>query len=247
MQTPVIVSIISAVVALLSAGITIFGQSRSIRLTAELARLKAKEDRRAETETRVSKYREPLAQAAYDLQSRLFNILEKNLLGAYLDSGNKRERSYVINNTVFLIGQYFAWTEIIRREIQFIDVGEDEQNRQLAELRDQIYSIWGTDKDGFGKPLRVWAGEQRAIGEQLIHEGPRGPECIGYAKFLECLESEAGPLIKALQADMAALNANLPDARKRLVTLQNALINLLAFLDPNQIRFPATNRTKVKK
>lgn len=38
----------------------------------------------------------------------------------HLSAENKteRERSYVLNNTVYLIAQYFAWTEIIRRDME---------------------------------------------------------------------------------------------------------------------------------
>lgn len=165
------------------------------------------------------------------------------MIDVYFDKGDERERSYVVDNTAFLVAQYFAWTEIIRRDIQYIDLGEDEQTRRLARLQDNIYSLWQTHR--FDRPFRVFAGEQRAIGERMISEGGRGPECIGYAAFLGRLHQDPDALIEALRDDVRGLSERLHAARPRLVGLQNALIDLLAFLDPEFIRFPKERRSKV--
>jgi hypothetical protein len=201
------------------------------------------EQRRFEAERMAARYHEPLARAAYDLQSRLYNILQQNLLAVYYDGGDERERAYVVDNTTFLVAQYFAWTEIVRRDIQYIDLGQDEQTRRLARLQDDIYSLFQTD--ALDRVFRVFAGEQRAIGEWMIREGPRGLECHGYAAFLRRLAKGGEGLIEALRADVRTMSAQLPAARPRLVALQHALIDLLAFLDPEFVRFPRERRTKV--
>jgi hypothetical protein len=146
MRTEVLVAIIAAAVALASAGFTLWGQARTTRLAAQLENLRLVEQRRFEAERTAARYREPLARAAYDLQSRLYNILQQNLLAVYFDKGDERERSYVVDNTTFLVAQYFAWTEIVRRDIQYIDLGRDEQTRRLARLQDDIYSFFQTDR-----------------------------------------------------------------------------------------------------
>jgi hypothetical protein len=247
MQTELIIATVSAVVALSSAAIAIRGQLKAAQLTAELDRAAKTEERRLASEKAVSKYREPLARAAYDLQSRLYNLLAGNLIEKYLLAGDDREKSYVVNNTVFVIAQYFAWTEIIRREIQYIDLGDDKQTQRLARLQDTIYALWQRDSKFPSKLLRVWAGEQRALGESMIREGPRGPECIGYGEFLQKLKSEDSTgLLRALESEIKVLRKLTPEQRPRLVALQNALIDLLAFLDPNNIRHPADRRAKAR-
>jgi hypothetical protein len=183
MRTELVVALVSGAVALVSAGFTLWGQVRTTQLAAELECLRLAEQRRFEAERMAARYREPLARAAYDLQSRLYNILQQNLLAVYYDGGDERERSYVVDNTAFLVAQYFAWTEIVRRDIQYIDLGQDEQTRRLARLQDDIYSLFQTDR--FGRLFRVFAGEQRAIGERMVREGPRGLECLGYAAYLD--------------------------------------------------------------
>lgn len=242
MRTELVVALISAAVALASAEFTFWGQARTTRLEAELESLRLAEQRRFEAERTVARYREPLARAAYDLQSRLYYILQQNLLAVYYDKGDERERSYVVDNTAFLVAQYFAWTEIVRRDIQYIDLGQDEQTRRLARLQDEIYSVFQTD--GFGRLFRVFAGEQRAIGERMVREGPRDLECLGYAAYLDQVAKGSDRLIKALRGEVRAVSAHLPAARPRLVALQLALGDLLAFLDPYFIRFPKEHRTK---
>ncbi len=243
MSTELIVAILSGAVALASAALAIWSQFRSTQLAAELESLRAAEERRVAAERITAKYRDPLARSAYDLQSRLFNIIMRGFVANFFVAGDPREQSYVVNNTVFLIAQYFAWTEIIRTEILFINLGEDEETRQLAHLQDEIYALW--QRDGFGRMFRVFAGEQRAVGEQMIRESNRRANCMGYAAFLGHLESSEDPVIAALMSDAVQLAHKLADARPRLAALQNALIDLLEFLDPDYLRFPEAKRTKV--
>lgn len=228
MNTELLVAIISSAVALSAGALAVWGQFKSARLAAEMEELSLAEQRRIESEKALSRYREPLARATYDLQSRLYNILKQGLISAYFDNGDERERSYVVDNTAFLIAQYLAWTEIIRRDIQYIDLGQDEQTRQLARLQDDIYALFQTDR--FNRIFRIFAGEQRAIGEQMIRNVGRGPECAGYAAFLDQLAKTSDPLLELIQEDVRNLSTRLQEARPRLIALQNALIDLLAFL-----------------
>jgi hypothetical protein len=249
MRIELIVAIIAGTVALVSAAGTIWSSMRNAGHSAANARaiellkidnerLKATEQRRTE----ISSFSEPLARSAYDLQSRLYNILKQNLINIYLVHGTEREQLYVTNNTTFLIGQYLGWTELVRREIQFIDLGESEKTRALLRLQDTIYSLWGTD--ALPPLFRIFAGEQRAIGEALIQTGRRGPECMGYGMFLKSFGDGTDPLIDALRKDVISLGDGLGQAAERLKNLQHALIDLLEMLDPEYLRFPRERRAK---
>ncbi|HEX8391190.1 MAG TPA: hypothetical protein VF665_02440 [Longimicrobium sp.] len=214
---------------------------------AELARQAKERDERSQREQVMYRFREPLARSAYDLQSRLYNIVNCAFLDAYLVRGSEREKSYAVNNTMFLIAQYFAWAEIVRREIHYIDLGHQEKTRLLATLQDDITHIWGTDLPDFPTNLRIWAGEQRALGELLIQEGPRGPTCMGFSQFTELLHADRSPLLSVLAADVAEL-PSLPRAQStRVSAVQNALIDLIDFLDPDHIRFPPEYLSKVSQ
>jgi len=238
-----ITGLISSAVAIAAAVIAVWGQLRVKRVEAQLEQQRTEAGRKAEAQQTARRFREPLGRAAYELQSRIFNIVRGRFLTIYWKGGDDRTRAYAINHTLFVIAQYFAWTELIRREIQFIDLGADEETRQLARLQHRIYAAWQTDE--FEPILRVFGGEQHAIGERMILEGPRGPQCMGYASFLDYLARSPDPLICALKSDVESLGNGLHESLPRLTELQHSLIDLVVFLDPTAVRFPEKNRTKL--
>ena len=246
MSTELIVALLAGVVAMASATLAYRGQLRTTRLEAEFASAaESREDERQRRET-YRPYLEPLGRAAYDLQSRRYNILEQNLIRVYLIDGDERQSNYVVDNTTFLIAQYFAWTEIVRQEIQFIDLGKEKRTRKLSYLQDDIHSLWQTDRSGrFSPSFLVFAGEQRAIGEKMVVERTNGLTCVGYGTFLAQGGGEAKFLLGPLREDILSLQHDLGLARPRLVALQNALIDLIDFLDPKNKRFPPEKRKKV--
>lgn len=190
MKTEIVVAIIAAAASIGAVIFTAITSNQVEELKIEALR-----------EKELSGYREPLARAAYDLHSRIHNILKQNLIGTFLLRGDERERAYVINNSAFLFGQYLCWTELTRREIQFIDLGSTEKTRRLTKLQDEISSIFGTDR--YQKPFRLFAGEQRAVGEALIEHGAKGPQCIGYGAFLKSFDGVTNPFIDGLRKDVS--------------------------------------------
>jgi len=241
METDLVVGIIAAMTAIFGTVVALVQSHRITVLTDDLARRRWEDEKRHERQEVVGRFREPLARAAYDLQSRLYNVLQKQFLG-YL-SGKPQERAYVVENTAFLVAQYFAWTEIVRREIQYIDLETEAGTAELAHRQDELSRLWGDDSREYGNALRIWAGEQRAIGELLIEETDRGPRCMGYARFVETLRGPHDPFLDTLVDAVRALPQQL--SSPRLVKLQNALIDQLEDLDPGFVRFPKESRAKV--
>lgn len=260
MQTILIATLVAAAVALTVGLIVLFEQRRTARLATELSRtqqqlqfevqqhaeiLKAKLPNHAERQKPAARYREPLARAAYDLQSRLWNVLQRGFLQTYASgTATPRERDYAVTNTVFLIGQFFCWTEIVRREINFAEFEKDDETRRLSKLQDEISRIWGSDAFP-ERRFRIWPGEQRAIGELLMREGPRGLECIGYASFTNLLRTSRESLMLMLKDEVEAL-AEHPARLQRLALVQNGLIEMIELLDPQDLRFPRKSKSKVQ-
>ena len=91
----------------------------------------------------------------------------------------------------FIVVQYFAWTEIIRNEIQYIDFQGSEKSKQMSQLRDKINSLWQTDR--YRDSFRICAGKQRAIGEVMIEGCENRRDCIGYTRFLKRLQNKKEP------------------------------------------------------
>ncbi len=243
MATQLIVAVISAVVALIAAAITIWGQTRSTRLASQLRREEASEKQQQEARRLISRYREPLVHAAFDLQSRIFNLLELQIINQHYINGSDRTRTYVVNNTAFLIAQYFGWSEIIRQDGLFLDLGESDKTRRLNEIQDEITHAWL--RDDLGKSLCIFKGNQRVLGEEMIREGSEGLNCATYGEFLTILSEENNQHLMYLKQDIIGMISDIDAVRDRLVLLQNVLIDLIDFLDPGHIRFPQNRRTKL--
>ena len=213
------------------------------RLNADLQAERDERLARQDAEKIISKFRDPLLHAAYDLQSRIFNILKRSFLSAYYLNGTTSEQEYAVENTVFLVAQFLGWTELVRQEIQFLDLGSDDKTRKLRSLQDGMYTQFQTDQ--FGKGFRLFAGEQRAIGELMIHRTGESPRCIGFAAFLKNRDPNVDYWLDPLREDVKKTATSVRPYEKRLTSIQHSLIDLLEFLDPKQVYFPQKSRGKI--
>jgi hypothetical protein len=157
--TPTIVAVVAAIASITGAVIARRGSRDSGLAVAEL---------HAETRALapVERYQAPLVRAAYDLQSRLFNILERGLLSA-----PDPQREYVEVSTLWLIGQYFGWQEIVRREAQFLHFPDAADRQKVQQLLGNIARAFSSDSMGGGRALCIQRSEQRAMGEVMITGG----------------------------------------------------------------------------
>jgi hypothetical protein len=204
--------------------------------------------RRAQTLDLVARYRDPLLWAAFDLRSRLFNIVAKDFLRVCRE-GDEDEWNYAQTSTLFVIAEYLGWVEILRRSVQFLDLGDDSRNRRLVSLFRSVDRAFSSVKLN-DAALRLHRGEQRAIGELMLSSGRAqldGPECIGYATFCARLEENErfASWFKRLRLSIEDLAARDVARTERLVDLQNRLMDLIDFLDPDAVRFPSRRRDRL--
>lgn len=140
----------------------------------------------------MQQYKKPLLQSAWDLQSRLTNQVKLGFCYSF-QQRTEREKQYGKYNTMYVVAEFLAWLEIIRREIVFIaalKVGAEAQGREtessdLSRLFEDIKfqftgeTPWqGHSKtpvtssnekwDSHGHILQLYAGELRAIGEVML-------------------------------------------------------------------------------
>ena len=224
----IVIAVISFVGALLSASITGW-----FTYTSE------ERKRLSEAEKLVAKYRDPLLLAAHDLQSRFFNILQLDFLRQYANPrSSAAQRQQAWNNTCFLVGQYFAWTYILRRQVQFLRFSTDRQNKNLVRVLDQIKNCFSTDRHGReSAQFMLWRGHQMAIGELMTVKDDKELLCVGYAEFKKKWTEDASfrSWFYSIEEGIAALTetkddrAPLPDHRLR--RLQHLLVDLIHTLD----------------
>lgn len=254
MKPEVLTAIIAAIVAVISATISISGQMRVARLADRLAKQREAASREAQTAAFMSKYRDPLLRSAIDLQSRLFNIRQNRIFQDF-DQRGLSEQEYLINNTLYVLAEYFGWVEILRQEIQFLDLGDFELNRCLNERLTSITKAFGTNqfngKGNIDSTFQLFNGEQRAIGEIMMKlrstDQRLGYECIGYAAFVQKMrDPDFVCWFIKLKDDLNLMIKESKIGGERLVLIHSRLIDLIDFLDPDYVRVPLKYRTKIE-
>jgi len=197
-------------------------------LAAELHRREALIDRDLRAEDVLARYREPLAAAAFDLQSRLYNLLRLEFLAKF-GGGHPRSET-ALRTTLFRLAQYFGWTEILRRDIQFLNFPEAEYTRRVAKLQSAVSKAFL--RNDYGQAMMIWADEQRAIGELMIVEEHDKIMSMGYAAFSEQCNGVFKPWLDRLRVELP-----LPEAQERLRDTQHLLCELVETLDADRVRY----------
>lgn len=102
--------------------------------------------------------------AAYDLQSRFWGFVQHGLL-QYASDEKKKDLIYTY--TAFLVGQYFSWVYILRRQAQFLRFSTDKTNKKLNSILDNVTNEFSLDRHKGEDPFMLWRGQQMAIGELM--------------------------------------------------------------------------------
>ena len=185
-------------------------------------------DRRLNAEEVLARYREPLAAAAFDLQSRCYNIVK---LDFFTKFGPGHERSAeALTTTLFRFAQYFGWTELLRREIQFLSFPEAEDTRTVTALQASVRGRLATSSHA--EPLMIWADEQRALGERMIVDEHDKVVCMGYARFCDEYDARFEPLCRRMRQEVLD-----PASAPRLREAQHLLCELVEALDEHAVRY----------
>lgn len=227
--------VVSIVIAVLS----LVGSVAAIGLTAWMSLLVDRVKQRSEAKHLTSnKFRDPLTLASFELQSRLWGIVQINLL-SYSEDEDKKDLVYTY--TTFLVGQYLSWTWILRRQAMFLGFISNKAYIKLNQIIDRITYEFAQDRvneDAF----MLWRGQQVAIGELMTVREENGElYCIGYAGFSEKYHKD--PEFKkwfkpvetgiGLLVDARAEGNNL--ANNRLRRIQHLLVDLTILLYPHQV------------
>jgi hypothetical protein len=203
----------------------------------------------------VMKFREPLLDAGFNLETRIYNILELDFFRRFLTAENSdQEREYALCHTLYVFAQYFCWVEILRRDSQFIDPRNDQRNRQCSQALENVRGTF-TDSITIDDPtFRIFRGEQRAIGEVMfvpVNDPPPGVprwDCLGYAAFVQALEDPAiARWFRSLRSDIDQVSQDLSGHDLRLRLIHAELMNLIDVIDPDARRVPARLRRRVRE
>jgi hypothetical protein len=212
-------------------------------------------DRRLSADELAVRYRVPMLHAAFNLQSRLYNIGRQDFLGIFLAGGSPSEAEYARFNTAYLIGQYLCWAEILRREAQLLAPLHRGRDQDIVAAMEDIRYEMADSLSNSDPVLRIFRGDQRAIGEVMLtttdhladRVGPRW-DCIGYAAFVHALGDQRTAIsrwIRPLIDDINELAANYDAHKARIIAIQNQLVELIGLIDPGGDRIPVNQREKM--
>lgn len=243
MHVEVLVALISAGVAVCSATVAAYTTTRSIRLQHALTLNRAALERQEATEDLVRRYREPLLLAAFDLQARICNIVEGGFVARHMGSADPEEHRYAQTSTLYRVGDYLGWIEVLRRGLQFLDLGEESRTRELVERLALVSHAFSDTEQFPASAFRLFRDEQRAVGEVMLEQAEgevRRYQCIGYATFAARLDEDPGfaRWFDRLAAEVGKLADPVPGQLDRLIEVQRGLIGVIDFLDPSGLRFP---------
>jgi hypothetical protein len=190
---------------------------------------------KVEREKLLSQYRDPAMRATSELQDRIYAVLMTSSL-EYLIEIDRQD--YYVTSTAFLVAQFFAWVEILRRKAALLDYQE------LTTLLNEVGHAFSHGRGDF----QIFNLEQREIGERMIVSSldqQNDYHSLGYAAFLDLIRKDSTPVcISQLEVQVRQmLGGDLPSAR--LVQIQHALIDTMDFLDPLARWVPTDKRTKV--
>lgn len=183
----------------------------------------------------MTEYKLSFIHSLNDLQSRIYHLVKSDMVNKYhFDKEEETpEKHYLINNTVFLIAQYFAWLEKIRTEVKFIKLKDESSTNELARLLDQTFTIWQKELSSKSK-FSIWAGNQRAIGEIMLENTDEGRKCVGYGKFLMELSDKKNPIISSLDHQVLELLGDIDGSINRLNAIHSALIDTILLIDSEE-------------
>ena len=185
-----------------------------------------------------------------ELQSRLYNILEQGFLFYYDDASR---RDFVTLYTAFLVGQYFSWTYILRRQVQFLRFSTDKNNQKLSRTIEAIQHSFSSDGYGLDEELfMLWRGQQMAIGEIMTVTEGGELLCTRYSTFIEKFKSEDvafrewfNPIMKGITRLVEAQSRDGRLSANRLRRLQHLILDLVDILDPHRLGAGTAKRKRV--
>lgn len=197
-------------------------------------RLTWQRQQKIDRERFLSKFRDPAMRAITDLEHRIFTMLCTHNIRYVIETGNE---DYYILSISFLLANFFAWTEILRRKACNLDYSH------LMTRLDEVASAFADGGPGF----QIFRLEQREIGERMIrpsHAENEDYSILGYSEFIDLMKGSAvPPCLKRLEENAKACMLNTPI--ERLIWIQNALIDLVEFIDPDADWMPKDKRKKI--
>ncbi|KAF2209095.1 hypothetical protein CERZMDRAFT_87274 [Cercospora zeae-maydis SCOH1-5] len=223
------------------------------RTDQQLETLKLTLERRKVAENLTEKYSPPLLVAAYDLQQRLFELVEYPISRQHVSTQEGVEDLKIF--TCYLLAQYIVYAWILRTKTGYLSFARD---ARLKNLRNAMYMIdqeldQRRDEVGDGANVGAWPGARYTIAERMVVAGSRrdvnelldggfGLEVKGYDQFLvewkENFRLPMGVFCQWIDDMLEGRVKRLEHRDAALRCLQHLLVDLVMELDVKAAYIP---------
>ena len=187
--------------------------------------------------------------AAFNLQSRLYNIVRQSLLSRmHTDLRSAEDQEYVVEYTLYLIGHTSAGSRFCAGN-PCSWTHQEARGRAVADQLEKVRDAFAESETIVG-PFRLFRGEQRAIGECMIMARPGDDadnarmDWIGLCGLHEQREQpETVRWFRGILGQSCMTHGMRSSPHfGRLVVVQRALVGLVHMLDPDALRVSAGMR-----
>ncbi|GLI60565.1 hypothetical protein VaNZ11_002724 [Volvox africanus] len=183
--SPGVASVLTAVIAVSSVSINLYGGLLTERKRADLAKQVERERQAAvqmkEMKSLVARYRGPLLEAAVDLESRLVAVAT----GRTARGGGRGVVEEEVVYTLFTVSQFLGFVELVRREgpreRSFLQQGNPQGTDTLANLLEGFRFIMCAHPSA----LQAWYDE----GDNRCHPGARSRKGVPYGDIAGSLQA----------------------------------------------------------
>ncbi len=226
-------------VSLVSAVVSLTGAVATAVLGGVFEWRRRRSDREQARRDLISRYGDPLVQAASQLAARLHNAIRLFARQPVKQAapGTARQDDYNLYETLYRLCAFLGWTEILFREAHFLDLGNRRRNRRFLHRLGAADSAIGGTAVGTPEVFMLLSGERRAIGELMIAPDSEPTRCLGYVEFRRKYDQDEDYrswFAPAVEQITALGKADRAVAIARLVPMHNSLIELIDFLDPRK-------------
>ena len=227
-------AIAAMLLSVLSVIVSGWFSARTVRLSHELDAERERQHEQKSALEAASRVYEPLAQAAAELQSRIYGIVKTGWVG--LVERYQSHGDYAETSTAFLFAHYFGWIEA-RRQAVLTSSGEGGRDAAVSASIDQVRQILRRTEHEAG--FLFYQVEQRAIGELMFSwdtvadTGVRLPHVEGYAAFCARYRQDAEfrRWFEPVDSGLELVEAG---QYRRLIEIHRALLDLIKLLDPTR-------------
>lgn len=227
-------AIAAMLLSVLSVVVAGWFSARTVRLSHELEAERERRQAQRSALEAASRVYEPLAQAAAELQSRIYNIVKTGWVG--LVERYQSHGDYAETSTAFLFAHYFGWIEA-RRQAVLTSSGTGGRDATVSAAIDNVRQI--LRKTDHEEGFLFYQVEQRAIGELMFSwdavddTGVRLPHVAGYAAFSKRYHEDPD-FRRWFQPVDTGLDLVADGQHHRLIEIHAALLDLIKVLDPTR-------------